>query len=67
MERRQFNREYKVSDVKLVLDDQLTVSNASKLLNLSDGTLHRWVQEYEEYGEKAFPGKGSAIYHQLYK
>ncbi|EMC54835.1 hypothetical protein SMU108_09642, partial [Streptococcus mutans M230] len=25
--------------------------------------MYRWIQEYEKYGERAFPGQGSALRH----
>ncbi|MBY7110658.1 transposase [Bacillus sp. 17RED48] len=33
---------------------------------LHSNTLYRWINEYEEYGESAFPGRGSALYHSQY-
>ena len=30
-------------------------------------SLYRWISEYEEYGESAFPGHGSALYSYQYE
>ncbi len=34
---------------------------------MSSSTLYRWIQEYKDFGENAFPGKGTTIYNKLYK
>jgi transposase len=62
MSRRKFNREFKMAAVKLILDDELPVSQVAKELAVHANSLYRWVQEYEKYGESAFPGNGSTIY-----
>ena len=67
MSRKQFNKEFKIAAVKLVRDNHMKVTEASRMLQLSESTLYRWIQEYEEYGVNAFSGKGTAIYHQRYK
>lgn len=67
MSRKQFNKEFEIAAVKLVQEDGMKVTEASHLLQLSESALYRWRQEYEEYGDNAFPGKETAIYHQRYK
>lgn len=67
MGRKQFNKEYKIAAINLVKEEKLRISEAARQLSLSESTLYRWIQEYEEFGDQAFPGKGTAIYHQLYK
>jgi transposase len=37
---------------------------AGKLIKLS--SLRRWINEYEEYGESAFPGHGNASFNSAY-
>lgn len=67
MGRKLFNKEYKMAAINLVKEEKLKISEAARQLTLSEGTLYRWIQEYEEFGDQAFPGKGTAIYHQLYQ
>lgn len=67
MFKKEFNREYKLQAVKLVVEENVSVSSASKLLNVSQSSLYRWIQEYEKYGDKSFPGRGTPIYNQMYK
>jgi len=62
MSRRKFNKEFKVAAVKLVLDDELPVSQVAQQLSVHPNSLYRWVNEYEKYGESAFPGNGSTLY-----
>ena len=62
MSRRKFNKEFKVAAAKLVLDDELPVSQVAQQLSVHPNSLYRWVNEYEKYGESAFPGNGSTLY-----
>ena len=47
--------------VKLVMEDNMSVSEVAKELSIHYNSLYRWISEYEEYGESAFPGHGSAL------
>ena len=49
----------------MVIEDKMTVAEVSKELSIHYNTLYRWISEYEEYVESAFPGRGNALY--LYK
>lgn len=62
MVRKSYNREFKIAAVKLVLDDDMSVTSVAKELSIHCNTLYRWINEYEEYGENAFPGHGSILY-----
>jgi Transposase and inactivated derivatives len=67
MARKTFNKEYKISAVKLVLEESYEPKQAARLLNIHPQTLYSWVTEYKECGENAFPGKGNSKYHDHYK
>ena len=56
-----------MSAVKLVLEDELPVAVVSKELSIHYNTLYRWIAEYEEFGDEAFPGNGSVIHSYQYK
>ena len=62
MSRRKLNREFKMTAVKLIIDDELPVKHVAEQLQVHANSLYRWVQEYEKYGESAFPGNGTTIY-----
>ena len=44
-----------------------TVKEVANELSIHPDTLYRWISEYEEYGESAFPGRGSALYNSQYE
>lgn len=67
MARRSYDKQFKMAAVKLVLEDNMTVSEVSKELSIHYNSLYRWISEYEEYGESAFPGHGSALYSYQYE
>ena len=67
MARRSYDKQFKIAAVKLVLEDDLTVAEVSKELSIHYNTLYRWISEYEEYGESAFPGHGTALYSYQYE
>ncbi len=63
MGRRSYDRQFKIAVIKLVLEDSMSVSEVAKELSIHYNSLYRWISEYEEYGEIAFSGDGSAIYN----
>ena len=67
MARRSYDKQFKMAAVKLVLEDNMTVAEVSKELDIHYNSLYRWISEYEEYGESAFPGHGSALYSYQYE
>lgn len=67
MARRSFDRNFKLAAVKLVINDELPVSRVAKELDIHYNSLYRWIREYEDYGESAFPGHGCALYNYQYE
>ena len=67
MKRKVYDKQFKVASVKMALSDDTTISRAAKELGISGTTLHRWINEYEEYGERAFPGNGNALLNAKYE
>ncbi|GAA4297782.1 hypothetical protein GCM10023142_37630 [Anaerocolumna aminovalerica] len=67
MARKSFDKAFKIAAVKLVLEDGMSVSEVSKELSIHYNSLYRWISEYEEYGESAFPGHGTALYSYQYE
>lgn len=55
MPRRKFDRNFKLTAVKLVVNDELPVSDVAKQLDIHYNSLYRWIREYEDFGESAFP------------
>jgi transposase len=56
--RRSFTREFKVETVQMLCDTDITVTQAAKDLGIHPNTLYKWVRQYGEQHEEAFPGKG---------
>lgn len=52
--KRKFTQQQKLQIVRLVLDDNLTVRQVTDLHQIERQTIHRWINEYKEFGEKAF-------------
>lgn len=44
-----------------------SVFDTAKELNVSASSLRRWINEYDEYGESAFPGHGNALFNSTYE
>lgn len=63
MFRRRFDKEFKVAAVRLVVDEEMPVCQVARELEVHLNSLYRWVNEYEKYGEHAFPGNGTSIYN----
>jgi transposase len=56
--RRSFDREFKLSAVKLVLESGKSVKTIAAELGISDNTLFNWKKKFQEDAKNAFPGKG---------
>jgi len=56
--RRSFDKEFKLSAVKLVLDSGRSVASIASDLGVSGNTLFNWKRKYQEDAQNAFPGKG---------
>lgn len=64
MARRKFDKQFKNSAVKLILEEGYSVKEVSQELEVHANSLYRWV---EEYGESAFPGNGTALANAQHK
>ena len=47
-----------------MLKDNLTVRQVTDLHDLDRQTIHRWIKEYREFGEKAFGEKDFVTHEQ---
>ncbi|CBZ02678.1 transposase [Clostridium botulinum] len=65
--RRSYDKQFKIAAIKLVLEDDMSVSDVAKELSIHYNFLYRWISEYEEYGEGAFPGHETALYSCQYE
>lgn len=59
--RKSYSREFKIEAVKLVTEAGNSQTQVAYDLGIHPNTLCKWVQQYSERPQDAFPGKG----HQL--
>jgi transposase len=56
--RRSYDKEFKLSAVKLVLESEKSVESIASELGVSSNSLFNWKRKYLEDAKNAFPGKG---------
>ena len=56
--RRKFTREFKIEAVELVKKRSGKVTEVAENLGIHPVVLHRWIREFSEDPEYAFPGQG---------
>lgn len=56
--RRSYDKEFKVSAVKMILEEGMSVSQVSRDLGVNENSLHKWKRDYLSDQQQAFPGKG---------
>ena len=56
--RRKFTREFKLEVVRKVIVEDHTYKDVGKEINVSESILVRWVREFSDDEQEAFPGKG---------
>ena len=67
MKRAVYDKQCKMAAVKLASAGALSVAKVAKELGISTSSLRRWINEYDEYGEGAFPGHGNALKNSEYE
>jgi len=67
MKRAIYDKQFKMAAVKLVQSEDCSVTKVANELSISGSSLRRWINEYEEYGESAFPGHGNALFNSTYE
>jgi len=56
--RRRFTREFKIETVRLLTASDQSVAGVAEDLEIHPNTLYKWIRQYGENPEEAFPGKG---------
>jgi transposase len=67
MKRAVYDKQFKMAAVKLAQTEDNSVCDTAKGLGISCSSLRRWINEYDEYGESAFPGHGNALFNSTYE
>ena len=58
MTRRRYPREFKLDAVRLVTEQGLSCAAAARDLDVHPSVLRKWVKDYREDPDHAFPGHG---------
>ena len=58
IKRKRFDRDFKMSAVKMVTDGGHKASDVARGLGVHPNQLYNWKRKYAGSGDKAFPGKG---------
>ena len=56
--RKRFDKDFKISAVKMVLEGNQSLSSIAKDIGISSNTLQNWKHQYLKDKEDSFPGKG---------
>ncbi|WP_286351995.1 IS3 family transposase [Geobacter sulfurreducens] len=56
--RKRFTREFKVETVKLTVDGDSSVAQIATDLGIHPNTLYKWIRQYSDKPDDAFPGTG---------
>ena len=67
MKRAVYDKQFKMAAVKMAQIEDKSVLVTAKELGISASSLRRWINEFDEYGESAFPGHGNALFNSSYE
>lgn len=56
--RRSYDKEFKISAVKLILEGGKSTASAARDLGVNENSLHNWKRAYLSDQEHSFPGNG---------
>lgn len=57
--RRKFTKEFKLESVQYTLSSDKPVAQIARDLGIKANNLRRWIEEYQQDSEHAFPGLGN--------
>ena len=55
---RKYDRKFRINAVKHYESSGKSITEIAEALGIPISTLKGWIKEYEEHGDKAFPGSG---------
>ena len=59
MARKTYTREFKLQAVRMMTEQNLSVSEVARRLGVTEGCLRSWRDAAKEQGDSAFPGHGN--------
>jgi transposase len=57
--RRSYDKEFKLSAVKMITEGGMSLMQVSRDLGVNENSLHKWKKDYLSDQQNAFPGKGN--------
>jgi transposase len=57
--RRTFTAEFKLSAIRLMTDQKLSLTETARRLGIHENLLRKWKHDHEQKGDQAFPGNGN--------
>jgi Transposase and inactivated derivatives len=67
MKRAVYDKQFKMAAVRMAQAEDKSVLVTAKELGISASSLHRWINEFDEYGGSAFPGHWNALFNSIYE
>lgn len=64
LEGKHYSKEFKLSAVKMVLEQGMSASKAAEDLGISQSSMSLWVREFKKNELDAFPGSGKLLPHE---
>lgn len=61
MKKKAYTKEFKLEAVKLVLERGMKAGQVAQDLGVAHSSVGKWVREFGENGQHAFPGKGRLL------
>ena len=58
MAKKVHTKEFKLGAVKMVVEQEMRVSQVARDLGIASSSVSTWVNNYKKHGGGAFPGKG---------
>lgn len=55
---KKYDREFKLQTVRLIKEEGKPVAQVSREMGLHENTIYRWLAEFKQDGQNAFPGSG---------
>ena len=62
--RNSYDRDFKVSAIKLILEKHQSITKVSRDLGVSQNSLHQWKKAFLEDSRNCFPGNGKVAEHE---
>lgn len=60
-----YDKEFKMNAVKLYLANDKSIDIIANDLGVSRSSLGKWVRQYQQEGDKSFPGSGNVIHEEV--